>query len=104
VEDSQYSAKGKTPNEILEDFEAGLIAARFGGNTAEYMQAALTASAARVQERAGGEHTTRNGRFAATLGQGVSTGGVRKHVRSYRGRSCRGAPLRLGQPAVVLAL
>lgn len=49
---AQYSARGKTPNEILEDFESGLIAERFGGNTAEYMQAALTASAAEVQEQA----------------------------------------------------
>jgi hypothetical protein len=48
----QYSAKGKTPDEILEDFESGLIAERFGGNTTEYMQAALTASTARVQEQA----------------------------------------------------
>ncbi|HXM86464.1 MAG TPA: hypothetical protein VN889_02410 [Solirubrobacteraceae bacterium] len=44
-----YSARGKTPDEILADFESGLIAEQFGGNTAEYMQAALTASAATVQ-------------------------------------------------------
>jgi len=47
----QYSAKGKSPDEILEDFESGKIAERFRGNTTEYMQAALTASAARVQEQ-----------------------------------------------------
>lgn len=47
----QYSAKGKSPDEILADFESGLIAERFRGNTTEYMQAALTASAARVQEQ-----------------------------------------------------
>jgi hypothetical protein len=52
TDDAQYSARGKTPDEILKDFEDGLIAARFGGNTAEYMQAALTASAAEVQEQA----------------------------------------------------
>jgi hypothetical protein len=44
-----YSARGKTPDEILADFESGLIAAQFGANSAEYMQAALTASAATVQ-------------------------------------------------------
>ena len=49
---AQYSAKGKTPDEILADFEAGLIDDRFRGNATEYMQAALTASAARVQEQA----------------------------------------------------
>jgi hypothetical protein len=42
---------GKTPDEILADFENGDVAAAFRGNTTEYMQAALTASQARVQER-----------------------------------------------------
>ena len=49
---AQYSAKGRTPDEILDDFEQGLIADRFRGNASEYMQAALTASAAKVQEEA----------------------------------------------------
>jgi hypothetical protein len=47
-----YTARGKTPDEILQDFEKGLIAEQFGGNTAEYMQAALTASEAEVQKKA----------------------------------------------------
>jgi hypothetical protein len=47
-----YSARGKSPDEILEDFEAGHIASRFSGNTTEYMQAALAAAAVRVQEQA----------------------------------------------------
>jgi anti-sigma-K factor RskA len=49
-----YSARGKTPDEILLDFEKGVIAEHFGGNAAEYMQAALTASEAEVQQQAAG--------------------------------------------------
>ena len=49
---AQYSAKGKSPDEILQDFEDGLIADRFLGNTPEYMQAAIAAAAERVQEQA----------------------------------------------------
>jgi hypothetical protein len=46
-----YSARGKSPDEILADFESGLIAEQFKGNASEYMQAALTASAAEVERR-----------------------------------------------------
>lgn len=69
---AQYSAKGKTPDEILEDFESGLIAKQFGGNTTEYMQAALTASAARVQEQAAA--TQRRWAKAATISGFVGAG------------------------------
>jgi hypothetical protein len=47
-----YSARGKTPDEILRDFEDGAIAEHFKGNATEYMQAALTASEAEVQQQA----------------------------------------------------
>ena len=48
---ARYTAQGKTSDEILGDFEAGAMDADYGGSTTEYMQAAVTAAAARAQER-----------------------------------------------------
>jgi hypothetical protein len=67
-----YSAKGKSPNEILADFESGAVAEQFGGNTAEYVQAALTASAAEVQRKA--ERTQQRWAKIATLSGGIGAG------------------------------
>jgi hypothetical protein len=46
-----YSAIGKKPDQILKDFEDHLLDADYGGNTSEYMQAAIAMAGARAQER-----------------------------------------------------
>jgi hypothetical protein len=48
---AKYTARGKTADQVLEDFEAGRMDADYSGNTVEYMQASVAAAAARAQER-----------------------------------------------------
>lgn len=47
----RYTARGKTVDQVLEDFETGSMDADYSGNTVEYMQASVAAAAARAQER-----------------------------------------------------
>ncbi len=49
---TRYSARGKTVDQILKDFEDHLLDADYEGNTTDYMHAAVTAAAAQAQERA----------------------------------------------------
>jgi hypothetical protein len=48
----RYSARGKTVDQILKDFEDHLMDSTHGGSTTEYMRAALAAATARSQEAA----------------------------------------------------
>jgi signal recognition particle GTPase len=50
VAGERYSARGKDVDEILKDFEDHLLDATYGGNTTEYLHAAVTAAIARKQD------------------------------------------------------
>jgi hypothetical protein len=65
--DKAYTARGQTVDEILLAVERGLLQAKFGADADQYMQAALTAAAARAQERAADaqERWARRATFAA---------------------------------------
>jgi hypothetical protein len=44
-----YTARGKTVDELLDDFESGLLASEFKGSTVDYLRAAIAAKAAASQ-------------------------------------------------------
>jgi hypothetical protein len=50
--DERYSARGKTVERILKDFEEHLMDSTYEANTTDYLHAAVTTAAARAQERA----------------------------------------------------
>ncbi|HEX4483519.1 MAG TPA: hypothetical protein VH081_06995 [Solirubrobacteraceae bacterium] len=48
----RYSARGKSVDEILKDYEDHAMDSTHSGNTTEYLQAALAVATARAQEAA----------------------------------------------------
>ena len=48
----RYTARGKTVDQILKDFEDHSMDSTHSGNTTEYLQAALAVATARAQEAA----------------------------------------------------
>ena len=51
VTDDRYTARGKTVDQILKDFEDHAMDTTYRGNTTDYLHAAVTSAAARAQER-----------------------------------------------------
>jgi predicted subunit of tRNA(5-methylaminomethyl-2-thiouridylate) methyltransferase len=52
MSNERYTARGKTVDRILADFEDHLMDSTYEANTTDYLHAAVTAAAARAQERA----------------------------------------------------
>jgi hypothetical protein len=52
VADERYSARGKTVDQILKDYEDHSMDSTHSGNTTEYLAAALAVATARAQEAA----------------------------------------------------
>ena len=47
----RYTARGKKADQILKDFEAGLMDSTYKANTTDYLHAAVATAAARALER-----------------------------------------------------
>jgi hypothetical protein len=73
-----YSARGKTVEQILKDFEDHLMDSTYGGNTTDYLHAAVTTASARAQERAADaqRHWARIAALAACASTVVAIGAV----------------------------
>jgi predicted subunit of tRNA(5-methylaminomethyl-2-thiouridylate) methyltransferase len=50
--DERYTSRGKSVDVIVKDFEEHLMDSTYKANTTDYLHAAVTAAAARAQERA----------------------------------------------------
>ncbi|MGO9761391.1 MAG: hypothetical protein ACLP1Q_09070 [Solirubrobacteraceae bacterium] len=76
--DERYSARGKTVDEILKDFEDHLLDSTYEANTTDYLHAAVTAAAARAQEQAAEaqERWARRATFAAWTSAGAAVAAV----------------------------
>jgi hypothetical protein len=46
-----YTGRGKTPDELLADYEQGLLDATFKGSTTDYLHAAIAVAVANAQRR-----------------------------------------------------